>query len=405
MSRTRGREQVVFLMYTADGGGGVARTVINLANQLCATHDVEIVSVTDRKGGARFPVDPAVRVTYLQSLRRTEPRNLAPGDRRWRDRPGRTARSRRLAARPTSLLGDIKNVMPGMTAWGDRLIRRKIRSLRGGVLITTRPSLHVAAARWARPGVVTIAQDHLNFPTRSRTDWVMAAQREALEGLDAFVVLTAEDEADYRAWVPGARARVVTIPNASSWAVAGGPPDLSVPVAVTGGRFEHRKGFVRMVQAWAQVAGEFPQWQLHIYGSGAEQGRIEAAIESGGVADSVVLKGYSQDFDRVLRSGSVYLMASHYEGFPMVLVEAMGSGLPLVAYDCPRGPADVIEDGVNGRLVPDGDRDAYAEALREVLSDLGVRERMARAGLERARAYQPEVITQRWRELIEDLRG
>lgn len=396
-------DKVTFLVYNADGSGGVARTVVNLANSLVESREVEVVSVVDGPAGPTFPLDERVRLTVLTTLRRHEPRDLPPGDRRWRDRPGRTVLSRWLARRPTQLRQGDGGRDPAMTAWGDRLIRRKIRSLRGGVLITTRPSLHVAAARWARRGVVTIAQDHLNFPTRSKSPSTMAAQREALEGLDAFVVLTAEDEVDYRAWAPGARARVVTIPNASSWAVAGEPPDLSVPVAVTGGRFEHRKGFVRMVQAWAEVAGEFPQWQLHIYGSGAEQGRIEAAIESCGVAGSVVLKGYSQDFDRVLRSGSVYLMASHYEGFPMVLVEAMGSGLPLVAYDCPRGPADVIEDGVNGRLVPDGDRAAYAQALREVLADVGVRERMARAGLERAHAYQQERITQRWLDLFDEL--
>lgn len=403
MSRTQPRKQVVFLMYTADGGGGVARAVINLANQLCATHDVEIVSVTDRKGGPRFPVDPAVRVTYLQSLRRTEPRNLPPGDRRWRDRPGRTARSRRLAARPTSLLDDIKNVTPGMTAWGDRLIRRKIRSLRDCVLITTRPSLHVAAARWARPGVVTIGQDHGNFVKRSRSTNIAPALREALESLDAFVVLTRGDLDDYAQWFPEARDRLVHIPNPSPQALGEELAELTAPVAITGGRLESGKAFPRMVHAFADVADEHPEWQLHIHGSGGAEESIRRAIARHGMEGRVLLKGFTPDFDAALREASMFLMTSRSEGFPMVLLEAMAVGLPLVAYDVPRGPADLIEDGVTGRLLADGDRAGFAAALRELMGDVDLRRRMGRAGADTAAEYAPERIRQRWLDLLAEL--
>lgn len=396
-------DKVTFLMYSVDGGGGVARTVVNLANQLAADREVEILSVVDRRGGPRFRIDPRVRVTYLMTRRQRPPEQSA-ADRRWRRRPSRNALSRWLDRRPTRLTHYADGgASAGMSRWTDLVIRQGVRSVRDGILISTRPSLHVAVTRWARPGVTTIGQDHLNFPTRSKIKPSMSAQREAMQGLDALVVLTTGDQVDYRAWQPEARARIEVIPNGSSWPVAEEPAALTSPVAVAGGRLEKQKAFVRMVKVWGRVAADFPDWQLHIYGRGEEQEAIEKAIAQLGLEESVILKGYSERFDEVLRSSSVYLMTSKFEGFPMVLVEAMGQGLPLVAFDCPRGPADVIEDGVNGRLLPDGDRAGYAEALRELMDDTRLRRRMGAAGLERARGYQMSEIAARWVELFETL--
>lgn len=406
MSTTTGpaRDKVTFLMYSVDGGGGVARTVINLANELVGEREVEILSVVDRRGGPRFRVDERVPVTYLMTRSQKRPAGLEAGDLRWRNRPSRNAVTRWLNRRPTRLTRYADGgASAGMSAWTDRVIRRGVRSVREGILISTRPSLHVAVTRWARPGITTIGQDHLNFPTRSRIEPSMSAQREAMQGLDALVVLTAGDRVDYRAWQPDARARVEVIPNGSSWPVTDDPAPLTAPVAVAGGRLEKQKAFVRMVKVWGRVAEEFPDWQLHIYGRGEEQEAIEKAIAQQGLEGSVILKGYSEDFDQVLRSSSIYLMTSKFEGFPMVLVEAMGQGLPLVAFDCPRGPADVIDDGVNGRLLADGDRAGYAQALRELMADRELRRRMGTAGIERARGYQMPQIAARWVGLFETL--
>jgi glycosyltransferase involved in cell wall biosynthesis len=96
-------------------------------------------------------------------------------------------------------------------------------------------------------------------------------------------------------------------------------------------------------------------------------------------------------------------MTSHVEGFPMVLVEAMSLGLPLVAFDCPRGPAEIIEPGRTGLLVPDGDEPAFTRAIRSVVTDAEARRRMGAAGWHRAGAYELPRVAGLWEALLDDV--
>jgi len=200
-----------------------------------------------------------------------------------------------------------------------------------------------------------------------------------------------------------ARALITSIPNAASWPPVDSPPPLEQKVVISGGRLERRKGFHRLVEAYAPVARKHPDWQLHIYGKGPEEPKLAALIDRLGVADQVRLKGYAPDFQTALSSASVYAMASVYEGFPMVLLEAMSRGLPLVSYDCPRGPAEIIDDGRNGRLVPDGDRDALSAAMLQLVEDDELRRSMGREALADVEAYGVGAIAKRWEELFAQL--
>jgi glycosyltransferase involved in cell wall biosynthesis len=101
------------------------------------------------------------------------------------------------------------------------------------------------------------------------------------------------------------------------------------------------------------------------------------------------------------RQASLYLMTSRYEGLPMVLIEAMSFGLPLVAYDCKTGPAELIDDGVNGYLVPDDDAAAFSEGVIKLMLDPGLREHFSIAALEKSRRFSPERIYPQWQQLTE----
>jgi glycosyltransferase involved in cell wall biosynthesis len=98
----------------------------------------------------------------------------------------------------------------------------------------------------------------------------------------------------------------------------------------------------------------------------------------------------------VLRDSAILAMSSEREGFPMVLLEAMSVGLPMVAYDCPRGPAEVVRDGINGRLVPDGDAAAFTAALADLMDSVELRKQMGAAALADAAAYSMSHIVTRW---------
>jgi glycosyltransferase involved in cell wall biosynthesis len=380
-------DRVHVLMYAATGLGGVARTVNTLASRLAERHEVHLHSLFRGSDDPQYPIDPRVQVNWLIDSRRVDGRGGRP-----RHDPYARRKWRRWDREPSALEPD-----PGISAYTDHVLRTELPKLSPGVLITTRPMLHLAAARWAPDCVLRIAQDHLNFERRMRNTAVTAMLDEAVPTVDAFVTLTDADRADYQRRYPGTLVR--RIPNPSPFQRRE-QASADAKVVVSGGRLVHRKGFDRLIDAWAPLATAFPDWELHIYGKGERRPQLEAQIAALGVGDSVRLMGYTPDFDRVLADAGIYAMSSRIEGFPMVLLEAMSHGLPLVSFDCPRGPAEIIDDDVTGRLVKDDDLDGYTHALGEMMSDVGRRRRMGDASYAKAATYEIDIVAAQWEALF-----
>jgi glycosyltransferase involved in cell wall biosynthesis len=372
------------LMFDAYGSGGVARTVVNLANHLAARRQVEVISVFRRRELPRFPLDPRVRLSVLRDTR-TEPSWLQA----------------RMERQPTRLRPEPAETE--MNLLTDVLLRRKLRGLHGGVLLTTRPSLHLAAARWAGEHVIRVGQDHLNFPARYRNPQQVPVLGAALPKLDAFAVLTEADARDYTRALPTLNGRVHVIRNASPWPARPAPVESDSKVVVTASRLAPEKGLPRLLRAYEPVARKHPDWQLHIYGTGPEKTSLTKLVTERGLDEQVKLKGFSDDLQGVLADAEVYAMTSHREGFPMSLVEAMSTGLPPIAFDCPRGPAEIIDDGSNGRLLRDGDLDGFTEALLSLIEDTGLRRRLGAQALRDAAAYDIAGITEQWESLLDEV--
>ncbi|HIE0440255.1 TPA: glycosyltransferase, partial [Serratia marcescens] len=167
------------------------------------------------------------------------------------------------------------------------------------------------------------------------------------------------------------------------------------------GRLSNQKGFDRLIALWRGVAAQVPDWRLLIIGDGPERDALLRQIEDAGLARQVSLLPATADVADYYRQASLYLMTSRYEGLPMVLIEAMSFGLPLVAYDCKTGPAELIDDGVNGYLVPDDDAAAFSEGVIKLMLDPGLRAHFSVAALEKSRRFSPERIYPQWQQLTE----
>ena len=221
-------------------------------------------------------------------------------------------------------------------------------------------------------------------------------------GLGAFVTLTPSDADDYRRVLAGTRTVVTAIPNALSWPV-NPPREHPNPVVVSAGRLVPRKGMARLIRAFAPVAERHPEWQLRIYGTGPLEQNLRRRIDALGVGHQVHLMGHTDDLPAAFDDAAVFASGSSAEGFPMVMLEALSKGLPIVGTDCPRGPSDIIRHGRNGLLVPNRDADALTEALEQVVTDDDLRRSMGAEALADAAQYVPASIAARWTQLFEEL--
>lgn len=378
------RHTVVLLTRHLDGSGGVTRSVSNLANALAgAGLDVSLVALF-RRGKPRYELDERIAVSYLRSLRPRALANLGP-------------RAQALDARPSELCDPDE----AMTALTDRRLETYLRELGPCTLVTHRPPLHQAAARWAPEHVVTLAVEHTSFEIREGYD--IEAITAALPLLDRLVLLTDENREAWQAHL-GSDDKLATIPNAVPTAFPTGRPRESwdAPVVVAAGTLMPLKGFDRLVRAFAPLVPELPAWRLRIFGRGSEREPLERLIEELGVAPAVELAGFTSALEQEMLASSVYAISSSSEGLPMVMLEAMSAALPVAAFDC-SGVRELVDDGSTGLLAPQGDEAALTDALRRLMTDADLRRRFGLAGQALAGRYSSESVAAQWLALIEQL--
>jgi glycosyltransferase involved in cell wall biosynthesis len=365
--------------------GGTVRATFTLAGALAERHDVEIVSVIRARTTPALPPPAGVRLRALTDLR---PETLE-----------RRPVHRWLHGRQTALITSSDFRYVSFSPLTDVALLRFLASVRDGVLIGTRPGLNIAIAHLASESVVRVGQDHMNLDTyRPRLRALIA---ESYRRLDLVTTLTERDAADYRALL-GDRPLVECFPNAAP-DVGGRRADPGAKVVIAAGRLTRQKAFGRLIDAWADVAPRHPDWRLRIFGAGPKRRSLQRRIRRHGVADSARLEGFSDRLHDELARASLYVMTSRREGFPMVLLEAMGVGLPVVSVDCYTGPRDIVTDGVDGRIVPEDDRGALVEAMNELMADEEKRRRFSAAALHAAARYDRDRIAARWEARLAEL--
>jgi glycosyltransferase involved in cell wall biosynthesis len=385
----RAQPRVTILIGNAYAMGGTVRTTLNVAGYLAsAGHEVEIISVarTSDRPFFRFPDGVKVR---------------AADDHRDRRLGGLTGRLRELLRPHRSRLlfpGDLR-LAEGSTLWTDLVLLRRLWAAGDGVVMATRPALNLLAPALRRPGTVVIGQEHMNLDSHTPQRQAEIARR--YPSLDAVTVLTRHDRDTY-ADALGDTIRLEQIPNATP-ALPAQPAALDAPIMIAAGRLTLQKGFDLLIPAFAKVAERHPEWTLRICGDGPQRWRLTRLILEYGLSNNVLLMGPVDRLDLEMSNASVYVLSSRFEGLPMVMIEAMSLGLPVVSFDCPTGPREVIEDGRSGILVPDGDVDALAAALLAVVEDPERRRALGAGAAERSRDYALASIGPRWEALMAEV--
>lgn len=171
---------------------------------------------------------------------------------------------------------------------------------------------------------------------------------------------------------------------------------LNNKVAIAMGRIQYQKGFDTLVDVFAMVHQKHPDWKVHIYGDGNYRNYIEEYIKERNMNDIVVLKGRTDDVASVMRNASFFILSSRFEGFGMVIAEAMSQGLPVVSFDCPTGPSDMVKSNFNGLLVENQNKKALAEAICYMIEHPNERKKMGRNAIETSKQFAGNIISKKW---------
>lgn len=295
-------------------------------------------------------------------------------------------------------------------------VSKLLKEIRPDITITTLGGLDIEFINDLKDGSIKIGE--LHFPgtfrriqTRKRYNSLLPRLVGEIitvgfirkcKKLKRLVVLTEEEKASW----DDVR-NMAVIPNPLSF-VAGKFSTTENKKAIAVGRLAYEKGFDLLIEAWKAVAEKHPDWELNIFGSGfgsdTQIDVLHRLIAENRLEEQVKIFDPVKDIQDVYPGYSISVLSSRYmEALPMVLLEAMACGVPLVAFDAPCGPKDVIREGENGFLVKTGDIKALADGINRLIESPGTRKAMGNTAREMSADYRVEKIMARWDELFKEL--
>ncbi len=169
------------------------------------------------------------------------------------------------------------------------------------------------------------------------------------------------------------------------------------------GRLVYQKGFDNLIPAFKKIHDKYPEWQLEIFGDGPLHDKLQSIIDDNHLNTAVHLRGISNNISEELSNSYAFILPSRFEGFPMVLIEAMNQGVPCISYNCPNGPADIVKDKLNGLLIKNQDIESMIDSLEWLINHPNERQKMSTFAPESVQEFSKKIVIRKWEDLFESL--
>lgn len=356
--------RVTFICYNIFGIGGTVRSVINFSNYLFENgYHVEILSLKRTRQTTSLGLHPSIRVTSLF-------------DATNRSKSIRQTMARLTMHFPSILFDRNEDLYRNVSIFTDVSLISFLKNCSADVIIPTIPSLARAAIKYSRRSTKVLVQEHKYFMAHKPS--IRRMIEKTYPHADGILTPTRDDAVQYG-----------SITGVPTFAVPNGVPvrPRVEPVGsprirriVSLGRLDEQKQFDLLIDAFAKVADDFPEWRLFIYGAGPEYEKLKNKISDLQLIRKVFLKGPTSDSGNVIDQADICAVTSSYEGFGMVYIEAYASGKPIVSFDIEKGPKEIMVDGETGLKAKSFDVDDYATKLSTLMASEQLRKTMGENG-------------------------
>ncbi len=348
--------KITWIVNNINQSGGVEQVVCGLSSYFSKERGfaLKIISINSVETHTFFPVDESVSIQHLGSDWRTE-------------------------------------TFPKLL----KLIGNTMKSLDSDILLTCHSTISYAVLlnRGKFNGKIVVTQ-HItnNFFTKKR----LLCNSVLFRLADRFVVLTESDRQSYTKF----NCPSEVIQNAN-FKPCHERAALNSKIILAVGRMEDAKGFDMLIRAFSEIADKHPEWKLCICGSGSQEASIRRQIEDLHITDRVLLPGMVKNINDYMHNASVFALSSRFEGFPLVLIESMSHGLPVVSFDLPSVHEICSEKAI--MIVDQGDVHGFSKKLDAVVSSASLRQHMGDTAYELSKRYSVASIAERWVSLFQEL--
>ncbi|AQX83631.1 glycosyltransferase family 4 protein [Elizabethkingia bruuniana] len=372
--------KVVYNILGTFNSGGMERVLANKANYLVNSgYDITIIT-TDQKGrSAYFEMNPKIKYIDLDINYRDD---IDKGV--YKKSLSYLLKQKKHKQRLEGILYDLKADVVISMFDHDVSFVHDIKD--GSKKIVEIHFSRFKRLQYGRKGIWKIIDK-----IRSNNDYKL------VQKYDRFVVLTNEDKGYW-----GNMPNIEVIPNANSF-TSSEQSSLSYKRVIAVGRYDYQKGFDELIKMWERIHVKNPEWRLDIFGDGPLKEELQCLIKKMNLSETINLYPSTKKIKEEYLKSSIMVLTSRYEGLGMVLLEAQTCGLPLVAYACKCGPKDIIQDGINGYLVPERDSQMMVEKILNLIGNYELRKEMGHMGKKFSENFSENRIMKKWVNLFNEV--
>lgn len=360
------------------GYGGIENAIVTLANLLCKKYDVEILSVYRLYNEPVFELDEKVKVSYISNIK-----------------PNKKEMKYYLKKKNFNMF--FKGLALSAKTGYVKYIKTAgyLRKLNTDVIISTRTIHNYLVSKFAPKNIKKIGWEHSHHNNNKK---YINALVKSCKGLDYLVPVSKELEEFYHEYLGD---KVINISNCID-KVPTKLSKLESKNLIAVGRLSKEKGFDDMLKLFKKVSTKYPDWKLNIIGDGMEKNSLLDLSKELKLGDKVIFHGYqNKDYiNNMLSDSSIYLMTSHTECLPLVLIEAMSYGIPCLSYTSAQGANEIIDDNVNGYLIENRNEDEMMEKISILIENEKQRKKLGKKAKVKSKEYSGEVVLEKWSKLI-----